>query len=319
MQIVADRQSGQHSEVSIPPTAKMGKWADAEVDYLLAFWQTKSDSEIGKVLDRPYLLVRAKRRYMGLKRPGGIAVTKAGPGKIMSPSQRRRERETAIGTFKFPWRGTFKSRQEVQEYLAGDAVQCLLCGIFRTSLGQHLRQIHRWSVAAYKTRYGIPQARGLVGEARRVTLSKRVAILVAKHPRCRFSRGNQAWSGGLHLPRTKRPLWVGEEMRRRFQEEGQLRMVRRAALDPEAVMRTLRAAVPLGLERHVRDEVVAAMVLAVYEGRLHLRDVGRRVGEFIRSHYREFPAKFGHLSLDAPMGDTELRLVDVTPDTAFRF
>jgi hypothetical protein len=78
----------------------------------------------------------------------------------------------------------------------------------------------------------------------------------------------------------------------------------RAKLDARAadVFAMIRAAVPANFPRDAREEIIASMALAIIEGRLWQRDIGQRVGEFIKAHYRMF-SNFGPLSLDARLYD----------------
>ena len=67
---------------------------------------------------------------------------------------------------RYPWRGSFSSRQEVEAYFGSDKIQCLLCGQWLLALGHHLKT-HSVSVREYKSRYGLPFNRGLTCEATR--------------------------------------------------------------------------------------------------------------------------------------------------------
>jgi|GEM_PF-5847544 len=73
--------------------------------------------------------------------------------------QKRASRRVVLDGF--PWVGEFKTEKEVQEYLHGDRIQCLLCGRSFKALVTHLLKIHNVSVDDYKIRYGLPWTRGL--------------------------------------------------------------------------------------------------------------------------------------------------------------
>lgn len=59
----------------------------------------------------------------------------------------------------------FQTRAEVDQYLAGERVQCLLCGHQYRILETHLRGVHQINGDAYREMYGIPYRRGLCGSA----------------------------------------------------------------------------------------------------------------------------------------------------------
>jgi hypothetical protein len=63
----------------------------------------------------------------------------------------------------FPVKGAFTSEQEVDEYLSGDTIQCLECGVEKKVLGKHL-PCHSLNVDSYKLKYGIPKGRALMTE-----------------------------------------------------------------------------------------------------------------------------------------------------------
>jgi hypothetical protein len=59
----------------------------------------------------------------------------------------------------------FRSKAEVDDYFSGDYITCLLCGREFKSLGSHILRTHEVTVEEYKTRFGLPIVRGLVGQA----------------------------------------------------------------------------------------------------------------------------------------------------------
>ena len=66
----------------------------------------------------------------------------------------------------FPKEFRFDSTNEVRAYLAGDRIQCLLCGRSLKSMSKHLT-IHGISPRDYKLRFGIPLTYGLTSEESR--------------------------------------------------------------------------------------------------------------------------------------------------------
>lgn len=71
---------------------------------------------------------------------------------------------------------------------------------------------------------------------------------------------------------------------------------------PDEVYRAIIKAVPAGLPKHVKDDVVGAMLLAVLERKLLVRDVKKQAAEFLRSHNREYD-HFKTRSLDVKVFD----------------
>lgn len=56
--------------------------------------------------------------------------------------------------------------REVENYLSGDKIECLICGKCYRGLSSHIVLAHtEISVRKYKLTYGIPAIRGLVGQA----------------------------------------------------------------------------------------------------------------------------------------------------------
>ena len=98
----------------------------------------------------------------------------------------------------------FTSREAVDEYLSGAKLECLECSKLFKGLAPHLLAAHRMSVADYKTKYGIPQTRGLSGsgarEGRSAAAKRRVqageitiAAARAKPPVCSGSVAKPPW------------------------------------------------------------------------------------------------------------------------------
>ena len=80
--------------------------------------------------------------------------------------------------------------------------------------------------------------------------------------------------------------------------------------NPDEVYRVVSRAVSSALPRFMRDDVINSMLLAVLEGKLLLQHVGARMKDYITGYNREYDT-FKTLSLDAPMGGTDLRRIDL--------
>lgn len=57
----------------------------------------------------------------------------------------------------------FQSRQEIEEYLSHERIECLLCSRRFTMLAQHLIQKHGISSESYKEKLGLPLSKGIPG------------------------------------------------------------------------------------------------------------------------------------------------------------
>lgn len=64
----------------------------------------------------------------------------------------------------FPWAGKFQTMAEVDNYLSGSTVQCLLCGRWFKMLGIHLTMFHSVSSDDYQSQFGIPWTKHLVSK-----------------------------------------------------------------------------------------------------------------------------------------------------------
>jgi hypothetical protein len=73
---------------------------------------------------------------------------------------------------KYPWLDKFGTKTEIDAYLAGNKVQCLLCGKLFKALPQHLERTHDITADDYREQYGLPWKRGLCGVGTSKKLSK---------------------------------------------------------------------------------------------------------------------------------------------------
>lgn len=65
----------------------------------------------------------------------------------------------------------FKTKTEIDRYLSGDTIICLLCGRRYRGVGHHVVRAHDITIDEYKDRFGIPHTRSLVGESTRSAMS----------------------------------------------------------------------------------------------------------------------------------------------------
>lgn len=80
--------------------------------------------------------------------------------------------------------------------------------------------------------------------------------------------------------------------------------------DPDTVYRVVSRAVSAALPRFMRDDVINSILLAVLEGELLLENIGARMKDYLGRYNREYDC-FKTLSLDAPMGGTDLRRINL--------
>jgi hypothetical protein len=70
-----------------------------------------------------------------------------------------------------------KDANELELYLSGDKIACLICGVERKSLGAHVSRTHSLSPKEYKEMFNIPVTRSLCGEdlrARKREITKKM-------------------------------------------------------------------------------------------------------------------------------------------------
>ncbi len=72
---------------------------------------------------------------------------------------------------RFPWNGKFMTKTEIDDYLAGNKIQCLLCGKWFKIISSHLKRIHDIDSDEYREKYGLPWKHGLCGKEVSLKLS----------------------------------------------------------------------------------------------------------------------------------------------------
>lgn len=114
-----------------------------------------------------------------------------------SLSRALRVREVLDG---YPKDDPFETREQIEEYLSGDEVACLLCGRPFKNLGIYLKRIHQMEPADYRFRYNIPAYFGLVGKL----TSERMRINSSEPARVLFIKEMGKMVGGVKNVRSRR-------------------------------------------------------------------------------------------------------------------
>jgi len=92
------------------------------------------------------------------------------------------------------------------------------------------------------------------------------------------------------------------------------RSKRTVSLSPDTVFSMIDKAVSKVLPRFVRDDVIAAMCLAVIEGNLFVENIPKEAAKFLSAYNREYD-HFKTISLDAPVrGSDGFTLLDRLSD-----
>ncbi len=84
---------------------------------------------------------------------------------------------------------------------------------------------------------------------------------------------------------------------------------RNLRVSPAEVFAQISKAVPFGLPRHQRDDLIGSMCLAVLEGKLLIKNIRAEVAKFVAAYNREYDG-FKTLSLDAELPGTKKRYID---------
>jgi len=85
----------------------------------------------------------------------------------------------------------FKTLAEINHYLGGATIKCLICGRHLQQLGNHIRHHPGWDCDNYKVHFGIPSSRRLVSGRLHEQLSAASAKMMAK-------RGDE-WRHAFHV------------------------------------------------------------------------------------------------------------------------
>ncbi len=115
----------------------------------------------------------------------------------------------------YPWLGKFGTREQVDEYLGGAEITCLLCGKKYKCLAPHVKRVHGVSAENYKELFGLPQGRGIdcaiTSKARSDINQGNTSIKIAQAVKMNAIRSKPS-------RRTKLPDFVKKENAERFRE-----------------------------------------------------------------------------------------------------
>ena len=70
-----------------------------------------------------------------------------------------------------------KTKEQLDRYLSGESIQCLICGDYYTSVSSHVYNKHKIKVSDYKREFGIPQKIGIVTKSLKKVLSKNWSLV----------------------------------------------------------------------------------------------------------------------------------------------
>lgn len=89
-----------------------------------------------------------------IKHSNGLITTHKKNNELANINRRRPK----IG---YPINTPFKTKDEIDNYLSQDKIECLMCGHLFKSLVTHLDKIHAMSTDQYREKYGLPYSKGL--------------------------------------------------------------------------------------------------------------------------------------------------------------
>lgn len=107
--------------------------------------------------------------------------------------------------------------EDLEVYLGGDKVECLLCGKAFKALGQHISRAHDITCDEYREQFGIPYLRGLVAEPLRQRFSD-IQTAKASDPEFRKTLRDNLQRGRVLLSRRTATGWVGRLVARQRKE-----------------------------------------------------------------------------------------------------
>lgn len=96
----------------------------------------------------------------------------------------------------------FTSKEEIEKYVAGEKIACLMCGKYYRNVLIHSKKIHEMDSEDYRARFNIPDYFPLTGTETRKKLSDHANGLAPEH-KAKFREGLARARG---LPRKRKPL-----------------------------------------------------------------------------------------------------------------
>lgn len=110
--------------------------------------------------------------------------------------------------------------------------------------------------------------------------------------------------------RRKRAKAGPEKMREKWRRQRLRRQSIKAMMEsPDKIYSLILSALPSGLPRHVRDDVVGSLCLAIMERKVLVKNIKAEVGKFLKAYNREYDT-FKTLSLDELIPGTKTTRLD---------
>jgi predicted transcriptional regulator len=109
------------------------------------------------------------------------------------------------------WNVPFQTKEQVQAYLSGDAITCLICGVSLQKLPKHLRVSHGVSSDDYRRRFNIPFTRALMcakslARSKAQNSTEAIALFRARTVKWKELRASSEKSAPRPSRRLERPL-----------------------------------------------------------------------------------------------------------------
>jgi hypothetical protein len=105
----------------------------------------------------------------------------------------------------------------------------------------------------------------------------------------------------LNFPEKAKAKWARYRLKRRS--------IAQVRTSPEEVYRRAIAALPSGLPRFIRDDVVSNLCLAILEGQINVNDMAAQARVFLRAYNRDYDT-FQTVSLDVLIPGTKTTYLD---------
>lgn len=102
-----------------------------------------------------------KREFSGKVNVSGSLMVSKGSWQRINDQEKLKARAVLPG---YPIEEPFKTHEDIEKYLSGDQIVCLLCGKDYKALKTHIL-VHNHTVESYKEKYKIPSWYGLIGKS----------------------------------------------------------------------------------------------------------------------------------------------------------